>query len=232
MKRVAIPVTIAILLALVTSSFLPTIHDNFEPTELESSNLVAPGIPTWDPELGDAPPIPTAGLAAEARYTITWLTTSVFVGRGGTMRVNITNSGQTDIYVKTVRLVPEWADPLEWYGTTMGRYVSPGQEVHIGLLGFSGPVAPGPYDYNFEIDLMAKRRVTGTWADLDPSSHDTFSMDVLPATPVAGYTQYMNDKDIYRKVNDLIDSYAAYLTETERDKLFGANAVQFYGLKV
>jgi L-fuconolactonase len=36
----------------------------------------------------------------------------------------------------------------------------------------------------------------------------------------------------YRRVKDLIDSYAEYLTETERDKLFGANAVQFYGLKV
>ncbi len=36
----------------------------------------------------------------------------------------------------------------------------------------------------------------------------------------------------YRSVNDLIGSYAEYLTETERDKLFGANAVQFYGLKV
>ncbi len=36
----------------------------------------------------------------------------------------------------------------------------------------------------------------------------------------------------YRRVNDLIDSYAEYLTETERDKLFGANAVQSYGLKV
>ncbi len=195
---------IIVFALLFDGSILPTLYDNFEPTELESSNLVAPGIPTWDPELGDAPPTPTAGLAAEARYTITWQTTSVFVGRGGTMRVNITNSGQTDIYVKTVRLVPEWADPLAWYGTTMGRYVSPGQEVHIGLLGFSGPAAAGPYDYNFEIDLMAVRRVTSTWADLDPSSHDTFSMDVLPATPVPGYTQYMNDKDIYRKVNDLM----------------------------
>ena len=196
---------IIVFALLFDSSILPPLYDNFEPTELESSNLVAPGIPAWDPELGDAPPTPTdIGGPADARYTITWLTTSVFVGRGGSMRVNITNSGQTDIYVESVRLVPEWANPLDWYGTTMGRYVSPGQEVHIGLLGFPGPAIAGPYDYNFEIDLMAKRRVTGTWADLDPSSHDTFSMDVLPATPVAGYTQYMNDKDIYRKVNDLM----------------------------
>jgi L-fuconolactonase len=36
----------------------------------------------------------------------------------------------------------------------------------------------------------------------------------------------------YRRVKDLIDSYAEYLTEAERDKLFGANAVQSYGLKV
>jgi len=34
----------------------------------------------------------------------------------------------------------------------------------------------------------------------------------------------------YRRVRDLIDSYAEYLTDIERDKLFGANAVQFYGL--
>ena len=34
----------------------------------------------------------------------------------------------------------------------------------------------------------------------------------------------------YRKVKDLIDGYVEYLTETEREKLFGATAVQFYGL--
>ncbi|MCK4971268.1 MAG: hypothetical protein KAS77_12085, partial [Thermoplasmata archaeon] len=190
---------------LFDGSIIPSIYDNFEPTELKTSNLVSPGIPTWDPEWVAEPPIPTdLGGPADARYTITWQTTSVFVGRGGSMRINITNNGQSEIYVESIRLVPEWADPLDWYGSTMGRYVSPGQEEYIGLLGFSGPAIAGPYEYHFEIDLMAARRVTGTWTDMDPTAHDTFSMDVLPATPVSGYPQYKNDKDIYRKVNDLI----------------------------
>ncbi len=196
---------IIVFALLFNSNIIPSIYDNFVPTELESNNLVAPSIPPWAPEFGDEPPVTTdIGGPADARYTITWLTTNAFAGRGGTMRINITNNGQTDIYVETVRLVPEWADPVDWFSTSIGRYVSPGKEVPIGLLGFSGPSVAGNYDYYFEVDLMAKRRVTGTWADMDPAAHDTFSMEVLPATPVSGYPQHTNDKDVYRKVNDLI----------------------------
>jgi L-fuconolactonase len=36
----------------------------------------------------------------------------------------------------------------------------------------------------------------------------------------------------YRRVRELIDEYAACLSTAERDKLFGGNAVRFYGLRV
>jgi transglutaminase-like putative cysteine protease len=122
------------------------------------------------------------------------------------MRINVTNEGGSEIYIETVRFVPEWADLADWYATSIGRYVPPGEEVPIGLLGFSGPPAAGTYDYHFEVDLMAKveRPLGSVWADIAPATHDTFQLEVLPVTPVGGYPQYMNDKDVYRKVNDLI----------------------------
>ncbi len=197
---------IIVFALLFNSNIIPSIYDNFVPTELESNNLVAPSIPTWAPEFGDEPPVATGpDDTADALYTITWLTTNIFAGRGGTMRINITNNGLNDIYIESVRFMPEWGDPLDWYATSIGRFIAPGDEVPIGLLGFPGPSVDGTYDYNFEVDLMAKRPLLGTWSDISPKVNtNTFYMEVLPATPVSGYPQHTNDKDVYRKVNDLI----------------------------
>ena len=36
----------------------------------------------------------------------------------------------------------------------------------------------------------------------------------------------------YTEVWDLVDSYSSFLSENERDNLFGGNAASFYGLAV
>jgi hypothetical protein len=189
---------------LVGPDFLPFV-DSFQPTPLQSTDLTAPQVPTWDPAFGDPRPNPTGNTGSNAQYIITWTTTPVFADRGGSMRVNITNRGTTDIYIEQVRMFPEWADEFVFYPTTIGRLVEPGLEEHIGLLAFDGPPTSGFYDYHFEVDLMAKRLVLGTWADIQPQTHDSFQLEVLPAISVGPYEVHRNDKDIYRKVNDLID---------------------------
>jgi hypothetical protein len=179
--------------------------DSFSPTALQQSDLGVPRVPDFEPNLGDTPPTPSGGTGTTAQYVITWSTTPVFAGRGGSMRVNVTNRGSTDIFVEQVRMYVEWEDPMVYYHTSFGRYVAPGEEVPIGLLAFNGPAAAGAYQYHFEVDLMVKRLVLGTWADMDPQSHDPFDMEVLPVTTVDPYPVHENDKDVYRKVNDLID---------------------------
>ncbi|NIP35510.1 MAG: hypothetical protein GWN18_11195, partial [Thermoplasmata archaeon] len=185
-------------------SVLPYV-DSFQPTSLQQSDLAAPQVPEWDPELGDEPPTPSGATSANAQYVISWTTSQVFVGWGGTMRVNVTNKGGTDIYVQQVRFFPEWTDGLVYYPTNIGRYVPPGEEVHIGLLAFDGPAAPGIYNYHFEVDLMVKRPLLGTWADIPSQSHNSFEMEVRETINVAPYQVHTNDKDVYRKVNDLIE---------------------------
>jgi hypothetical protein len=179
--------------------------DSFQPTALLESDVSAPMIPDWDPGLGEQPPTPTGAASANAQYVISWTTSQVFVGWGGSMRVNVTNRGATDIYVVQVRMYPEWTDEFVYFATTQGHYVPPGEQVHIGLLAFDGPSIPGTYSYHFEVDLMVKRALLGTWADLPLQAHDSFDMEVRPMTSVDPYPVHENDKDVYRKVNDLIE---------------------------
>jgi hypothetical protein len=179
--------------------------DSFQPTALQQDDLAVPDVPGWEPTLGDPRPTPQGSTGANAQYVITWTTSPVFVDRGGSMRVNITNKGSSDIYVESVRMYPEWTDDLVYFATTFGHLVPPSEEVHIGLLAFDGPAGPGIYNYHFEVDLMVKRVVLGTWADMAPQAHDSFEMEVQPAVTIDPYKVHRNDKDVYRQVNDLID---------------------------
>lgn len=194
---------IVIFALLMGPDALPFV-ESFDPTPLQQSDLGAPRVPGFDPGFGEPAPTPTGVTGANAQYVISWTTSPVFAGRGGSMRINITNRGPTDIYVEQVRLYTEWNDALAYYGTSFGWYASPGEEVTMGLLAFDGPTAAGFYNYHFEVDLMVKRQVLGTWADMDPQSHDEFEMEVRPTAAVDPYPVHDNDPDVYRKVNDLI----------------------------
>ena len=148
-----------ILFALLSDmGFIPGI-DDFDPTPLTTTELSSPAIPDWDPGFGEPAPSPTGGMRPPISYTITWTTSHVFADRGGVMRINLTNKAATQIYVQRVQLVPEWAHLGHDYSTSFGRFIDPGQEVFIGLLGFTGPPAPGMYTYHFELDLLAQRPV-------------------------------------------------------------------------
>ena len=140
------------------------------------------------------------------------------------MRVNVTNKGTSDIYVEQVRIFLEWSEPAVYYATNLGRYVEPGEQVHIGLLAFDGPAAPGIYSYHFEVDLMVKRQLLGTWADIPVQAHDTFEIEARPLVTTDPYPIHENDKDVYRKVNDLIrpdDPRVADLADQLRQGLGG-----------
>ena len=195
---------IVIFVLLMGPSVLPYV-DSFTPTALQRSDLGAPLVPDWEPQLGDTPPTPSGSASANTQYVISWTTSPVFAGWGGSMRVNITNRGNSPIYVQQVRMYPEWTDDLVHFPTTIGRYVQSGVEEPVGLLAFDGPDIPGIYDYHFEVDLMVKRPVLGTWADVPPQAHDSFEMEVRPNVNVDPYPVHENDKDVYRKVNDLVD---------------------------
>ena len=178
--------------------------DNFDPTPLESTDLVSPAVPDFDPGFGVEGPTTSPGIRPTVRYTISWTTTNVFVGRGGAMRVNITNDAPTQMYVDRVRMVPEWGDGFDVFATSFGTYIDPGEEEFIGLLGFSGPSAPGIYTYHFELDIRQRRPALG-WADLPGERSSDSEVEVLPAGPVSGYPIHVNDKDVYREVNDLVE---------------------------
>jgi len=195
---------IVVFMLLLGPSGFPFV-DSFQPTALNQDDLATPQVPDWRPDIGDDPPTATGGTGTNAQYIITWTTSPVFVERGGSMRVNITNKGTTDMYVEQVRMYPEWTDDMIYFATTFGHYVSPGEQVHIGLLAFDGPAASGFFEYHFEVDLMVKRMVMDTWADVAIQTHDSFEMEVLPLVNVAPYEIHENDKDVYRKVNDLIE---------------------------
>jgi hypothetical protein len=194
---------LVVFVLLLGPAALPYV-DSFQPTPLQQVDLALPSVPGWEPDLGDPRPTPSGATGANAQYVITWTTSPVFVDRGGSMRVNITNKGSTDIYVESVRMYPEWTDDLVYFATTFGYIVPPAEEVHVGLLAFDGPAAPGIYNYHFEVDLMVKRVLLGTWADMSPQAHDTFEMEVRPVVNIDPYKIHRNDKDVYRKVNDLI----------------------------
>lgn len=195
---------LVVFVLLLGPSALPYV-DSFQPTALQQSDVATPLVPGWDPEMGDEPPTPSGGTGANAQYIITWVTSPVFVDRGGSMRINITNRGTMDIYVEQVRMYPEWTDDMIYFATSFGHYVSPGEEVPVGLLGFDGPSAPGIYLYHFEVDLMVKRPVLDSWVDIQPQAHDDFEMEVRPVESITPYETHRNDKSVYRKVNDLID---------------------------
>jgi transglutaminase-like putative cysteine protease len=192
-----------IIFALLFDTGLIPIVDNFDPTALTSTDVGSPEVPTFDPGFGETPPDTSPGIRPTVSYTISWVISNVFEGRGGAMRVNLTNNAGTQIYVERVWMVPEW-EPSRTYYTQAGWYVDPDEEVYIGLLGFSGPSGPGKYTYHFELDLLAQRPLLGTWADLGSENSRDAEMDVLPAESVSGYPIHTNNKDIYRKVNDLV----------------------------
>jgi transglutaminase-like putative cysteine protease len=194
---------IIIFILLVNNGFIPGV-DNFEPTPLTTVDISSPGVPDWDPGFGETPPATTAGIRPSVSYTISWVMSKVFEGRGGAMRVNVTNNGATQIFVERVWMVPEW-EPTRLFHSSRGYYVDPDEEVFIGLIGFSGPSGPGLYTYHFELDLLVQRPVMLNWADLPTEQSRPSEMEVLPAETVSGYPIHDNNKDIYRKVNDLIE---------------------------
>ncbi len=179
--------------------------DNFDPTPLTETDLAAPEIPGFDPGFGETPPTASPGVRPTVSYTITWVTTKAFVGRGGAMRINVTNNADTQMFVSSVRMVPEWAGAFDVYSTSFGTYVDPGEEEYVGILGFSGPSAPGLYTYHFELDIYMRRPVLQTWAYLPAERSQDSEVEVLPAVSVDGYPQHVNDKDVYRDVNDLVE---------------------------
>ena len=179
--------------------------DNFDATPLTATDISAPEVPDWDPNFGEPPPPTSGGVTPGMSYSISWTTSHVFVERGGVMRVNLTNKGATQIYVERIMMVPEWAGVGDVYRTSFGRFIDPGQEVFIGLLGFTGPSAPGLYTYHFELDLLVKRPVLMTWASIEGEDSRDQEMQVLPAEVTSGYPIHTNDDDIYRRVNDLVE---------------------------
>jgi hypothetical protein len=195
---------IVVFLLLLGPTAFPFV-DSFQPTPLQQDDLAVPAIPGWEPDHGDPRPTPSGATGGNAQYVITWTTSPVFVDRGGSMRINITNKGTTEIYVESVRIYLEWTDDLIYFATTYGYLVQPEEMVHVGLLAFDGPSVPGTYTYHFEVDMMVKRVLLGTWADVAPQSHDDFDMEVRPIAITDPYQTHRNDKDVYRKVNDLID---------------------------
>jgi hypothetical protein len=212
-----------VFMLLVNPSVLPFV-ESFEPTPLLETDLSAPRVPDWDPGMGEEPPTSSGVTSANTQYVLSWTTSQVFVSRGGTMRVNVTNKGTSEIYVEQVRIYLEWSEPSVYYATTLGRYVDPGEQVHIGLLAFDGPAAPGIYNYHFEVDLMVKRPLLGTWADIPVQAHDTFEIEALSLVNTDPYPIHENDKDVYRKVNDLIrpdDPRVADLADQLRQGLGG-----------
>jgi hypothetical protein len=194
--------SLIIISLLVDTGFIPGV-DNFEPTPLHQIDLTSPAIPDWDPQLGEVVPPLGPGLTPQTSYTISWTISRVFEGLGGAMRVNVTNNGANQMYVDRIVLVPEW-DPTGGFSTNHGHYVDPGEQVFIGLLGFSGPSAPGFYTYHFELDLFVKRPLAPIWASLPGQESRNSELEVLPAETVSGYPTHTNNNDIYRKVNDLV----------------------------
>jgi transglutaminase-like putative cysteine protease len=195
-------VALIILALLMETGLIPTPND-FEPTAVDISDVSGPAIPGFLLDRGDPAPTPGAG-GIGFSFSLSWTTTDVYSGFGGALRVNFTNTHTTDVYVKQVTFVPEWAEPHERFTTGWGRLVPPGEERYIGLLGFSGPSSGGSYSYHFSVDVLVKRQVLNQWA-VSSAETDPQTMEVKPVQAEGSYPVYKNDPDIYRKVNDLID---------------------------
>ncbi len=195
-------VALIVLAILMETGILPT-PDDFEATALDASDVRGPDIPGFVPDLGDTAPTPGVG-AVSFKFSLSWVTTEVFSGFGGALRVNYTNTHNTDVYVKQVTFVPEWAEPHERFTTGWGRLVPSGEERYIGLLGFNGPSSGGSYSYHFSVDVLVKRPYLDQWA-ANSAETDPQTMEVKPVQAEGSYPVYKNDRDIYRKVNDLVD---------------------------
>jgi hypothetical protein len=199
---VATIMVVLILLAILANKGIIHGPGSFNPTALGPEDLTVPAVPTVAPDRGD--PAPTVGIGRlPASYTIIWVPSPVYAGYGGSMRVNVTNTGGTPIYVGSVRMVPEWS--IQGYSAGWGHEIAAGSTHPIGLLAFSGPSTPGNYSYHFALDLLVQSNGPRMqWMRATNPDTDTMRMDVLPLEAVGSYPVYHNDPAIYKRANDLV----------------------------
>ena len=199
---VAAIMAVLILLAILANKGIIHGPGSFTPTALGPEDLTAPAVPTMPPDRGD--PSPTVGIGRlPASYTLVWVPSPVYAGYGGSMRVNVTNTGRTSIYVGSVRMVPEWS--TQGYVAGWGHEIAASGTHPIGLLAFSGPSTPGNFSYHFELDILVQSDgPRKEWMRATNPATDTMRMDVLPTEGIGNYPVYHNDPAIYRRANDLV----------------------------
>jgi hypothetical protein len=142
------------------------------------------------------------------KYETSWAFAynTVYSYFGGVLQLWLTNLGDSEMYIYKFGIAPEWND----YNVTIpsNKLIKPNEEHELGLLHFGGPDYAGHYNYQLKFGLLARENESSDWYDWGLIGNKTYGLDVVPlkdGNSVVNYELDHNPKNLYDKVNNLID---------------------------